>query len=119
MKKIILVCVVFLSFQSCATILSGAKNKIAVNTNVNDYEVFKDGQSYGEAQIIKVKKGDVITVKSEGYNDYSVVIDGAFNPITLLNIFWGGLPGILIDVITGAINKVDTPLINAKMKKPE
>jgi len=119
MKKIFLILSLGFLMTSCATVLSGAKNKIAVNTNVDDYEVFKDGQSYGEAQIIKVKKGDVITVKSEGFKDYSVVIDGAFNPITLLNIFWGGLPGILIDVITGAINKVDTPLINAKLKKPE
>tara|TARA_B110000046_G_scaffold5975_1_gene6298 strand:+ start:99 stop:404 length:306 start_codon:yes stop_codon:yes gene_type:complete len=101
-------------------LFSGAKNKIAINTNVNEYEIFKDGQSYGEAQIIKVKKGDIVTVKSEGYNDYSVVIDGAFNPITLLNLISPfSLVGIIVDAVTGAINKVDTPMINAKMKKPE
>jgi len=109
-----------LMLTSCATLFSGSKNNIAVNTNVNDYEVFNNGQSYGEAQIIKVKKGDVVTVKSEGFKDYSVVIGGAFNPITLLNLISPfSLIGIIVDAITGAINKVDTPLINAKMKKPE
>ena len=118
MKKVLLLLLLAptLFLTSCATIISpqGEKN-IPVSSNVSDFEVFVNGQNLGMASTILVKKGDIITVKKDGYSTSSTMIQGKFNGWVIGNLVFGGIIGIIVDAATGNINKVTTQGVHAKL----
>ena len=123
MKKVFLLLMVpALMFQSCATILGGGGAKVipisvsAEDGIVKDYEIFINGISYGMADQVEVVKGDLITIEADGFKKSVTAIQGKFNGTVLLNLIWGGLIGIVIDVVTDNHQKVTTPMVNAKLR---
>ncbi|MFP3832068.1 hypothetical protein [Chryseobacterium sp. SIMBA_028] len=46
-----------------------------------------------------------ITFQKEGFNSEEVKLDKKFNPVTLLNILFGGAIGVGIDAATGSLTK--------------
>ena len=108
-KQFILFITLFISIcllSSCASILSGTKQKVAVDTQPTGARVFVDGkdQQVITPATIKVprKKQVTYTFQKQGFEDGKVSEQGSFNPTVLGNIILGGIPGGLIDLGTGA-----------------
>lgn len=69
---------------------------------------------------VKVKRGfkaseDV--AQAEGYETWTVCIDKKFNGNTLWNILLGGIPGMAVDVSTGAMMKPVSDYYNLNMRR--
>lgn len=108
MKKFLLVALCAVAFSSCATILSGSKKKVTLDSRVKTpMTLVVDGHRYHNVTFpckVKVKCGfndSLIRVEAEGYETQVVVIDKHFNPVTILNIFEP--LGFIVDAVTGAM----------------
>ena len=120
MKKRILVCCSFFAvvlLHSCATIFSGTKAKVTVNSpNASWANIKVDGEEYDSIVFpaqIKVKRGhNPSVVEAENPEmEGSATIEKKFNPVSLGNlgfILFGGVfgsPSFIIDAADGAISK--------------
>ncbi len=106
----ILLTLTCLFFSSCATIFSGSKAKVTLDSDVRQpVNLRVDGQGYDNVilpRVIKVKRGfneSVVTAETAGYPSTMLTIDKEFNPVAILNLTdvvgWG------IDAATGAMMK--------------
>ena len=129
MKKVFFIGLVLLTIlTSCATILSGTRAYVTVSTSTGELANVKaDGNSYsisGPTDIL-IKRGYKKTViTAENQNSYgSVEVKKTFNFVTLGNIILGGIPGLVIDGISGAVTKPKgnafTIYMQAKQNQPK
>ena len=97
-------------FTSCASILSGTTAKVTVSTSTGEpARAQVDGEPYyiNGPTTVKVKRGykkSVIEAENESTKG-SVDVEKTFNPVTLVNILIGGIPGFIVDGVTGALTK--------------
>ena len=118
-KRILNLCflalIISIIFSSCATILSGTKDRIVVNTNPTNVDVYIDGKLMGKSSqdILLHRKyvttnGNVgtrnVLLKKEGYEDLSFEIELKIEPTYWLGIFTGGF-AMFVDIVTGAVYK--------------
>ncbi|WP_316743831.1 PEGA domain-containing protein [Pedobacter antarcticus] len=111
MKKILhysLIAVIAVSSTSCATIFTGTRQNITINSTQPETEVFVNnaykGKTPAKFKVNKKGKDEVITLKKEGFVSQELKPQKAFNAIAILNLFnplaWA------IDLLTGAVNRV-------------
>ncbi len=78
-------------FTSCASILNGKQQKIAVHTNSEDSKVFLNGKLTGEGKIVETlvdrnAKSQQLTIEREGYKDqYLVLSQDKKSPLYILS----------------------------------
>jgi hypothetical protein len=121
MKSInfIIVIILVISANSCATIFTGTKQTIQINSEPSDANVKINGIDKGKTPlIVKLKKGndsEIISVEKEGYEKKVLSPETDFNTVAALNFFnllWWG-----IDIATGAIWKYDPDYYYLKLEK--
>ncbi|MDR0981919.1 MAG: PEGA domain-containing protein [Culturomica sp.] len=102
-----------MTFNSCATILSGSKQAMSISSIPSGARVFVNGEDKRVITPAEVKvprkKVATITLQKQGYEDGEVKVNGSFNPVVIGNILLGGIPGGLIDLGTGAFWKYANP----------
>lgn len=106
--------------SSCATIVSGSKQKIRFDSNPATATIFIDEVEVGKTPFeIKLKRNSdhSVMIKLEGYQTYETKLTRKFNAWYIGNILFGGLIGVIIDPITGAIYNLTPEQINAQMNK--
>lgn len=111
MKKITLLALCIISLSSCSSIFCGSSKKVTFNSNipVKNATLTIDGIIYKDVTfpyVAKVKRGFTsTTVKaiSDNYTPTSLVINKAFNAVSVLNL--GNVIGWGIDAATGAMMK--------------
>jgi hypothetical protein len=117
MKKLILLLAVSIAITSCATIFTGGKARVALNTpSMEGTMVSVNGNEKGMTPIqLKLKADDIITFSKEGYDTKTVIVDGKFNTVAILNLFsilgWG------IDAITKSLQVPDSRVITVTLKE--
>jgi hypothetical protein len=112
-----IVAITILLLNSCATMFFGTSQKVSINSTPSGANVYINGlttnkQTPCEVSIKrKVKPTENngknqynYVLKKEGYEDYSVTDNAKFNYVSLLDIYWLGLPYI-VDGPDGAIWK--------------
>jgi hypothetical protein len=126
MRKLkILVSIVLIGLMAygCATIISGSKQEMNITSSPSNAKVTINGKSVGTTPVskdIKRKKDNVsIKIELEGYETYTTTLNRKFNAWYLGNLVFGGLIGIIVDPITGAIYKLSPEEVNANLKKQE
>lgn len=122
MKKTVLIATLSLSLlvSSCATIISGSKQKVNFRSNPAAASIFIDEVEVGKTPFeikLERKKEHHVMIKLDGYQTYETNLTKKFNAWYLGNIVFGGLIGIIIDPITGAIYNLSPDEINAEMSK--
>jgi hypothetical protein len=122
MKKTIISCSLALTllFSSCATIISGSKQNVKFASNPSSASIFIDEVEVGKTPFeIKLarKSEHSVLIKLDGYQTYQTNLTKEFNAWYLGNILIGGLIGLIIDPITGAIYNLSPNEINAQMNK--
>ena len=106
---------------ACASVISGTRQKISVQSTPPGANVQVDGRPTGQTPLVtKVKrnKRHEILITKEGYLPDSRSTGKAFNYVLLGNILVGGLIGMTIDLVDGAAytvepNKIVVTLIEA------
>lgn len=123
MEKVILSLIFCLSLSSCATMFTGSKAKIILNSDVKEKATLTiDERKYTDVMFpftVKVRKGFSPTqVKAdvEGYKPSILVIDKTFNATTVWNIF-NGCIGFAVDAATGAMMKPEYNQYDLDIKK--
>lgn len=107
MKNQIVAFILLVSLSGCATIFTGSRQVVKVNSYPSGAGVFVEGDSLGVTPFAgKIKKGFTakrIVLKKAGYQDLELEPNTTFNPTTILNLLFGGIVGFGIDVATGAM----------------
>lgn len=96
-------------FTSCASIVSGRKQKVEVNSYPAGARIFVEGHDMLAVTPSTVKlprkKNLRIVLQKEHYQDGVINQKGKFNGMAVGNIIFGAVPGLLVDWGTGAIYK--------------
>ncbi|WP_434035250.1 PEGA domain-containing protein [Formosa sp. 4Alg 33] len=98
-----------LLLSSCATIISGSRQQVEINSDPNSAIVYINGAEIGKTPVQKNLKRNQdyrIVLKVDGYKPYETRLDKKFNAWYIGNIAFGGLIGLIVDPITGAIFKL-------------
>lgn len=98
----ILVLVVVMMLSSCATVFTGTKQMVSVDSNVAEAKVYIDNRLVGTTPlVVELKKHDakLIRVEKDGFTSKSVPLDSEYNYVSLINVFWDYST---TDLITGA-----------------
>ena len=98
---------IFLS--SCATLLSGTKDRIVINSTPPGADVYIDGKQMGKSGqdiILKRKFTNTrqVNLRKEGYEDLYFGIDQKIDGAYWLGFLGAGIP-MIIDIGTGAALK--------------
>lgn len=122
MRNKIISCTLAVTFlmSSCATIVSGSKQNVKFLSNPSTATIFIDEVEVGKTPFeIKLarKSEHSVMLKLEGYQTYQTKLTKKFNAWFLGNILIGGLIGIIIDPITGAMYNLTPNEINAQLNK--
>jgi hypothetical protein len=104
------------TFVGCASIMSGRHAEVAIHTNAPSAHVVvrdKRGQEVASTNTpgrVALKRKEKLifparymaTIAAPGYEPAQVPIKSTVNPWVLGNVVFGGIPGLVIDNVTGA-----------------
>lgn len=122
MKKVsvlALFCAVILS-SSCATIILGTTQEVSISSNPSGAMVTNNGLQLGKTPVIadlKRKGNHNIKIELEGYQPYEIRLARKTSGWIFGNIIFGGIPGLIIDVITGGMYILKPEQVQAELRK--
>ena len=98
-----------ISTTSCASIITGTKDKITFNSTPEGAKVLHKGvekcTTPCTAEISRSLSKQTVTFAKEGFSSKEVKLTKNFNAVSLVNILIGGVIGIGIDAATGSLTK--------------
>jgi len=109
-----------LLLSSCATIISGSRQSVEITSEPNSAKVYINEIEIGNTPVQKNLKRNQeyqITLKLDGYETYETKLEKKFNAWYIGNIAFGGIIGLIIDPITGAMHKLKPEEIEGNLKK--
>ena len=104
---------------NCATIISGSRQNVEITSEPSSAKVYINEVEVGNTPIQKNLKRNQeysIILKLDGYETYETKLEKEFNAWYIGNIAFGGLIGIIIDPITGAMHKLKPEEIDRNSK---
>lgn len=119
-RHLILGSVLAMMLTSCGTIISGSKQSVRFASNPNQATIFVNGQEIGKTPMetkLARKENHQVSIQLEGYLPYEIKLEKKFNEWYIGNVFFGGIIGLVIDPITGALYKLTPKEVNAQLKK--
>ena len=120
-KTIMLLGVASLFFlSSCATIVSGSRQTVKFDSTPINAIVFIDETEVGKTPFetkLGRKREYEVEIRLEGYEPYKTKLTKQFNAWYIGNIVFGGIIGLVVDPITGAIYKLTLNEINAQLQQ--
>lgn len=121
MKKVFTVVAVSatLMFSSCATIFTGTRQNVQINTSPPAADIEVDGLKVGVTPMaVSLKKGftgQTVSLKLEGYETKMFQPTTDFNAVAVLNFI--GLIGWGVDAATGAMMKYNPKVYEIQLDK--
>lgn len=113
----LLVCMVGL--QSCATLFTGTKDVITINSEPPGARVEFNGNMVGRTPytgpVKRNTSAPIVTLKMDGYETRSFELGSKLNVISLLNVI--NLFGFIVDGVTGAIFVYDPKVYTIQLDK--
>ena len=116
----LIILVVFLSFNNCATIMHGTTQEIGISSNPTSAVVTIDGRDYGKTPVVvdlKRSNNHIIKIELTGYQPYEITAVKKLSGWVLGNILFGGIIGLAVDAITGGLYKLTPEQIQAELRK--
>ncbi len=105
---------------ACATIIHGTSQEIGISSQPTGATVTVDGQAAGKSPITtKLSRKDVhrITVTLDGYQAFDMTTTRKVSGWVWGNIVFGGLIGLAVDAITGALYEIRPEQVAAQLPK--
>lgn len=111
--------VIFLMMQTgCATIVSGKTQDVMIRSNPPGATIKIDeivsGTTPMVANLVR-KKRHAISISKTGYQEVSHATTRGFNGWYVGNLIFGGIIGLIVDPITGAMYDVEPEEINVTL----
>ena len=106
-------------FQSCATIVSGSRQTIKFNSVPASATVYINEVEVGKTPVeqnLKRNQEYEVLIKMDGYKNYKTTLTKKFNEWYVGNILFGGIIGLVVDPITGAIYKLSPNEVMTRME---
>jgi uncharacterized protein YceK len=119
------------ALSGCASIVTGSSQKVTVNTppttgadcTLTSSEGTWNVSSPGTVSISKTKHDVNVHCTKAGYQDADAAVPSGFQAWTLGNLILGGIPGLVIDLATGATNEypseITVPMTQKTAAAPE
>lgn len=116
-----LICLSLIMLTSgCATIICGTRQTVKFASTPTNASVLIDEVNVGQTPFETRLKRDreyKVVIKLDGYLPYETKLTKEFNAWYIGNIVFGGLIGLIIDPITGAIYKLSPKELNAQLQQ--
>jgi hypothetical protein len=109
-----------LFLNSCATIINGSSQQINITSTPIDAKVFVDDQELGKTPYVaKLKRKDnhIVKIELEGYKTEVITLNGETSGWFIGNCLFGGLIGMGIDALTGAMYRLEPKEISKSLEK--
>ncbi|MFA6508834.1 MAG: hypothetical protein WCT14_22235 [Treponemataceae bacterium] len=123
MKKVLAIVSLVALLSGCATIVSGTKQKVKISSEPNRAQIVitaASGQEFykGGPTEIELPRNNAYTVEitMAGYQPQKVMITKGFNAWFVGNLLCGGIPGGVVDLLTGAMWNLEPDTINLTLK---
>lgn len=120
-KSSFFVCfIAILLTSSCATIISGSRQTVTFLSTPKHAKVLIDEVEVGRTPFqtkLARKREYAVMIKLDGYLPYETKLTKKFNAWYIGNIAIGGLIGLIIDPITGAIYNLTPKEIDAQLQQ--
>ena len=117
----LVICIFWLS--SCCAIMNSSGKIATVNSNPSGARIFSDGNDTGKItpaniELEKVHKDNFIRIEKEGYESSEYILSRTTSPWLLGNLVfgYGAVIGLLIDVGSGSIYKLDPNEVTVELK---
>lgn len=122
MRKTILSLTLFSSLMltSCATIICGSTQKVSFNSNPSNASIYIDDFEVGKTPFqtkLERRKDHKVVIKLDGFKPYETRLTRTFNAWYLGNVIFGGLVGLIIDPISGAVYQLTPSQVNAQLEQ--
>ncbi|WP_131537621.1 PEGA domain-containing protein [Pedobacter nototheniae] len=107
-----------LLFSSCATVFTGTKQTVQINSTPPAADIEVDGVKVGVTPMaVSLKKGftpQTVSLKMNGYETRTFRPETTFNPVGIVNILF--VLGFAVDAVTGAMMKYDPIVYEVKLE---
>jgi len=122
MKKMLMILMLLVGtfiFQGCASIISGSTQSITLSSEPSRAKVRIGGNVFLTPATVELerKHNHSAIFLLEGYETQQVQITKYINPWIFGNIIIGGIPGIVIDLITGGAADLKPDNIHVIMRR--
>ncbi|MBP2833852.1 PEGA domain-containing protein [Aquimarina sp. U1-2] len=96
-------------FSSCATIVSGARQKVEIASEPGEAKVYINEIEIGNTPVeqnLKRNQEYQLAIKLDGYETYEMKLERKFNAWYIGNVLFGGIIGLVVDPATGAMHRL-------------
>lgn len=104
---------------SCSTIMNGPRQSIGIASNPTNASVWLDRAFMGNTPIIidmSRKDNHIVRIELEGYLPYEATFSKKLNMWVFGNIIFGGVIGLAVDAVTGAIYTLTPDQVQAELR---
>lgn len=108
-----------LFFQSCTTLVNSPKQTIKFSSYPSEAMVSINDKFYGVTPLktsLKRNKKHFIKIELEGYQPYKLLLLRKFDNLFWGNILVGGLPGMIVDIVTGSMYQLTPKQVHAHFR---
>lgn len=119
MKPFFLFAIFAMTFSSCATIISGAKQNVKISSTPSEAKVIIDSVEVGKTPFktkLKRKHNHVVRLELDGYQPYEVELKRKFNAWIIGNAMIGGAVGVIVDLATGSFYYLSPKEVSAELE---
>jgi len=115
---LVLLLVLSLLLQGCATFIHGSRQEVALNSCPSDATATVDGINVRTPATVSLSrtKDYVVNVEKEGYEPGQAVLNRKFNGWSTIlgNIVWL-VPGLIVDFLTGGAWTLEPKAVNVQL----
>jgi hypothetical protein len=120
LSKILVVFICARLAIGCASIIHGTTQDINISSAPDQAEIWIDGAKMGSTPTkitLKRKDNYLVTIKKEGYKEATMKIEGTASAWIIGNIIFGGIPGCVIDLLTGGAYDLKPEYVDINLTK--
>ncbi len=118
--KVMLSGALLAAVTSCATIMQGTRQQIAISSTPTGASVRVDTTSFGTTPVtvaLRRKDHHIIQITMEGYQPFELTTSRSTSGWVWGNIVFGGLIGLVIDASTGGMYKIKPEEVQATLAR--
>ncbi|QQE12753.1 PEGA domain-containing protein [Planctomycetota bacterium] len=108
-KLTVLLCAIIVFLQTgCATIMSGTSQEVLISTEPSGATVVLNDMTMETPAKFTLKRSEtyVAEISKPGYHTTQVKLEKSMNGWIFGNIVFGGIPGLVVDYISGGANNI-------------
>jgi len=104
----------------CASIMHGTRQDVGISSSPSQATVYVDNKPMGKTPLVadlRRKDNHVIRIEMPGYQPFETTLIRKVSAWVLGNILFGGLIGLAVDAIDGALYKLTPEQVQAELNR--